>query len=111
SHAIAIGCCTSGSAAKTVALKPGGSRIFAAASVAGIGPDLSGSELYGAGNSDARKLSNVSNDSSSAFTLMRIERGWTRNPLTLSPKGARESARSNGKNLLSTGTNSLTLVI
>jgi len=40
-----MGFCTSGSAAKTLALKPVGNRILAAASGAGIGPDLSGSEL------------------------------------------------------------------
>src|SRR5260370_42316087 len=34
---IAMGFCTSGSAAKTAALKPGGSRIFAAASAAALG--------------------------------------------------------------------------
>src|SRR6185436_15026858 len=64
---MAMGFCTSGSVAKTVALKPGGSRIFAAASLAGIGFDLSGSELYGVGNSEALRLSDMSSDSSGVF--------------------------------------------
>src|SRR5437667_11377344 len=62
-----MGFCTSGSAAKTVALKPGGNRSFAAASVAGIGLDLSGSELYGTGNSDAHKLNGASSNISVFF--------------------------------------------
>src|SRR5207302_3438356 len=66
---MAMGFCTSGSAAKTVALKPGGSRIFATASAAGIGPDWSGSELYGTGKSDAHKLKGVSSDSSTFFMV------------------------------------------
>src|SRR5262245_33259324 len=62
-----MGFCTSGSAAKTVALNPGGSRIFAAASLAGIGFDLSGSELYGAGNSEALRLSDMISNNSGVF--------------------------------------------
>ena len=40
---MAMGFCTSGSLANTLTLKPGGTVIFAAASAAGIGKDLSGS--------------------------------------------------------------------
>src|SRR5437867_3821471 len=64
---MAIGFWTSGSAAKTVALKRGGSRIVAAASAAGIRPVSCGSELYGTGNSDATRLSDGSSRSSGVF--------------------------------------------
>src|SRR5262245_19733216 len=64
---MAMGFCTSGSAAKTVALKPGGKCIFAAASTAGIGLDWSGSELYGRGNSDADNVNESSSGSSVFF--------------------------------------------
>ena len=47
-----IGFCTSGSLAKTLTLNPSGTFIFAAASAAGIGEDLSGSLLYGVGKGE-----------------------------------------------------------
>jgi hypothetical protein len=57
-----------------VALNPGGKRILAAASAAGMGLDLSGSELYGAGNSEAHKARDKKNGNSSGiFSAMRIE--------------------------------------
>ena len=70
-----MGFCTSGSAAKTVALKPGGRRSYAAASVADIGFDLSGSELYGTGNSDAHKLNGVSSNISVFFIARNFDPG------------------------------------
>src|SRR5882757_2656137 len=51
-----MGFCTSGSAAKTVALNPGGSLNARAASSAGIGEPGIFSELYGAGKSAARSV-------------------------------------------------------
>lgn len=65
----AIGFRTSGSAAKTVALNPGGSFIFAAASVGGIACDCAGSELYGAGNSAPSKLTEAQAKRSLFFIL------------------------------------------
>src|SRR5437016_5799017 len=66
---MAMGVCTDGSAAKTVALKPVDSRIFATASTSGIGTDWSGPELYGTGKSDAHKLKGVSSDRSTSFMV------------------------------------------
>src|SRR3989442_11125769 len=70
---MAMGFCTSGSAAKTVALKPGGSRIFAAASLAGIGLAFPGSELYGTGKLAAQRLSDMSGRSSGVFMAQTFD--------------------------------------
>jgi hypothetical protein len=49
-----MGCCTSGSAAKTWHLNPGGSSIVRATSSAGMGEPFS--ELKGVGKSAAKRL-------------------------------------------------------